>query len=331
MAEPETVDTAKAQQKTDSAEGISGASALKAIAHLQQVAETLVADAAKLAEDKPAQEPKAEAKPAASKVAERPTTADLKTVGAASASKSVPQVDWRARLRAQVERMVWSQAAAAAVMALAIGGGAYLGLMDYLDRKEAQRIAAEDALRHPPETAVEKELRAKIAELTLEMQAVRSQMNKVAQDTRAIQTQASTGAAAAQTVARVEKLEKELAAKLDSQVARVERLERLAADPIVTSSIPKGEQKERGQPTSAAGAPAPVRQGLRTPDPTMKPSQFVLRGVHNGVAMVQTRRGMLEVAPGDTIPGVGRVRSIEKMDGRWVLVMQDGYIDQDDD
>ncbi len=330
MAEPETVDTAKAQQKTDSAEGISGASALKAIAHLQQVAETLVADAAKLAEDKPPQDTTTEAKPAAPKVAERPTAGDLKTVGA-SAQTGAPEVDWRARLRSQVERMVWSQAAAAAVMALAIGGGTYLGLMDYLDRKETQRIAAEDALRHPPETAVEKELRAKIAELTLEMQAVRSQMNKVAQDTRAVQTQAATGAAAAQTVARVEKLEKDLAAKLESQIARVERLERLAADPIVTSSIPKGEQKEKGQPTSAAGAPAPVRQGLRTPDPTMKPSQFVLRGVHNGVAVVQTRRGMLEVAPGDTIPGVGRVRSIEKMDGRWVLVMQDGYIDQDED
>jgi len=330
MAEPETVDTAKAQQKTDSVEGISGASALKAIAHLQQVAETLVADAAKLAEDKPPQDTTTEAEPAAPKVAEKPTAGDLKTVGA-SAANGAPEVDWRARLRSQVERMVWSQAAAAAVMALAIGGGAYLGLMDYLDRKETQRIAAEDALRHPPETAVEKELRAKIAELTLEMQAVRSQMNKVAQDTRAVQTQAATGAAAAQTVARVEKLEKDLAAKLESQVARVERLERLAADPIVTSSIPKGEQKEKGQPTSAAGAPAPVRQGLRTPDPTMKPSQFVLRGVHNGVAVVQTRRGMLEVAPGDTIPGVGRVRSIEKMDGRWVLVMQDGYIDQDED
>ncbi len=39
---------------------------------------------------------------------------------------------------------------------------------------------------------------------------------------------------------------------------------------------------------------------------------------------------MLEVGPGDTIPGVGRVRSIERLDGRWVLVMQDGYIDQDD-
>ena len=324
MAEPESAKSAKAEQQTDSAKGLSGASALKAIAHLQQVAETLVSDAAKLVEEKPA-ETKAAAKPAA------PAKPAPSAKSAAVASAAVASVDWRARLRAQVERVVWSQATAAAVMTLAIGGGAYLGLMDYLDRKETQRIAAEEALRNPPQTAAERELRGKIAELTQELQSVRGQMNKIAQDARAAQTQAANGAAAAQTVARVEKLEKDLAARLDSQVARVDRLERLAADPIVTSSIPKGEQKEKGQPTSAAGAPAPVRQGLRTPDPTMKPNQFVLRGVHNGVAMVQTRRGMLEVAPGDTIPGVGRVRSIEKMDGRWVLVMQDGVIDQDDD
>ncbi len=99
--------------------------------------------------------------------------------------------------------------------------------MDYLDRKDAQRVAAEETLRHPPETAVERDLRGKIAELTLDLQSLRAQVSKSgARRMRAMQTQAANGAPAAQTVARVEKLGKDLATKVDGQVARVERLER---------------------------------------------------------------------------------------------------------
>lgn len=323
MAEPETANTANAEQQTDSAKGAAGDAALKAIAHLQQVAETLAADAAKLAEEKPA-----EAKAAEGETLERaalPALASPKIEAEARARPVADSVDWRAWLRTITGRVVWSHAAAAAALTIAVAGGAYLGLMDYLDRKEAQRIAAEDALRHPPETLAERELRNKIAELTLELQSVRAQMNKVAGEARAAHAQSAGAATAAQSFARVEKAGKDLATKVDQQVARIERLERLAADPIVTSSIAKDQKGPKTAPQP------PVRQGLRTPDPTMKPNTFVLRSVRNGIAMVQTRNGMLEVGPGDIIPGVGRIRSIEKMDGRWVLVMNDGYIDQDEE
>ena len=53
MAEPQIANAENVDQQTDSAKGPAGDSALKAIAHLQQVAETLAADAARLAEDKP--------------------------------------------------------------------------------------------------------------------------------------------------------------------------------------------------------------------------------------------------------------------------------------
>ena len=321
MAESQTAKAANADQQTDSAKGPAGDSALKAIAHLQQVAETLAADAAKLTEDKCEETKAKDGAAALPVVAER--AAETPKPGSASA----PGKDWRTYAGALLEHVAWSQAAAAAVMMLVVGGGAYLGLMDYLDRKETQRMAAEEALRHPPETLAERELRGKIAELTLDLQSLRAQMSKIAGEARLAQTQSAAGAAAAQNVARVEKLEKELAAKLDGQVARVERLERLAADPIVTSSIAKDQ---KAQHTTAVPQTS-AKSGLRTPDPSMKPNTFVLRSVRNGVAMVQTRRGMLEVGPGDTIPGVGRVRAIEKLDGRWVLVMHEGYIDQDDD
>ena len=323
MAEPEPANSTT-DQKTDSAAGPSGDAALKAIAHLQQVAETLAADAAKLADDAPTKAESADAK------TERriflPALAEEKVEAPPKPEPAAAAPDWRARLNKRFGEVVWAQTAAAAVLTIAVAGGAYLGLMDYLDRKEAQRLAAEDALRHPVETLAERELRGKIAELALELQSMRAQMGKIAGEARAAHTQATTAAAAAQAVARVEKTEKELAGKIDQQLVRVERLERLAADPIVTSSIAK--DKQAGQ---SVAAQTPARQGLRTPDPSMKPNTFVLRSVRNGVAMVQTRRGMLEVGPGDIIPGVGRVRSIRRMDGRWVVVMHDGYIDQDDE
>ncbi|HMN72311.1 MAG TPA: hypothetical protein PKA55_10645 [Rhodoblastus sp.] len=337
MAEPQTAKSNDADQTTDSADGAAGDAALKAIAHLQRVAETLSSDAAKLNADASTDKPidkaqTADKVPESAKSTERvklPALAAPKA-GARPGPRAAVSAGWQAGLRARLESVVWSHVAAAAVLMFAVAGGAYLGLMDYLDRKDAQRVAAEEALRHPPETAAERELRGKIAELHLDLQSLRGQMNKLAAEARAAQTQAAGAAAATQSAARVEKLGKELSTKLDGQVARIERLERIAADPIVTSSIAKDQKDQKGQPTSAAGAPAPVRQGLRTPDPTMKPNTFVLRSVRNGVAMVQTRNGMLEVGPGDRIPGVGRVRSIEKLDGRWVLVMHDGYIDQDD-
>lgn len=321
MAEPQTANAANADQQTDSARGPAGDSALKAIAHLQQVAETLAADAARLVEDKP------EAAKAKEDAAGLPAVAERAAEAQKSAAEAAQGETWRARIGAVVGHIAWSQAAAAVVMMLVVGGGAYLGFMDYLDRKETQRMAAEEALRHPPETLVERELRGKIAELALDLQSMRAQMNKIAGDARLAQTQAAAGAAAAQNVARVEKLEKELATRLESQVARVERLERLAADPVVTSSIAKDQKAQH----TTAVPQTTARQGLRTPDPSMKPNTFVLRSVRNGLAMVQTSRGMLEVGPGDRIPGVGRVRAIEKLDGRWVLVMHDGYIDQEED
>ncbi|MFT4098507.1 MAG: hypothetical protein QM651_15430 [Rhodoblastus sp.] len=333
MAEPQTAQSTDADQKTDSADGAGGDAALKAIAHLQRVAETLSSDAARLNAETSAENP-AGKKIENAKPAERIRLPALATQRAGAGEKSriaADAADWRAGFRAHFDNVEWSHAAAAVFLTFAVAGGAYFGLTDYLDRREAQRVAAEETLKHPPQTAVERELRGKIAELTLDLQSLRAQVGKATTEARGSQTHAANAAASAgtanQTAARIEKLGKDLSTKLDGQLARIERLERIAADPVVTSSIAR---QQKGEPTSAAGAPAPVRQGLRTPDPTMKPNTFVLRSVRNGVAMVQTRGGMLEVGPGDRIPGVGRVRSIERLDGRWVLVMQDGYIDQDE-
>jgi len=52
----------------------------------------------------------------------------------------------------------------------------------------------------------------------------------------------------------------------------------------------------------------------------------VLRDVSNGVALIESRRGMYEVYAGDPVPGLGRVDAIRKQDGRWVVVTSKGLI-----
>jgi hypothetical protein len=53
---------------------------------------------------------------------------------------------------------------------------------------------------------------------------------------------------------------------------------------------------------------------------------WVLRGVANGVALIESRRGIYEVYAGDPVPGAGRVDAIRRQDGRWVVVTSKGLI-----
>jgi len=53
---------------------------------------------------------------------------------------------------------------------------------------------------------------------------------------------------------------------------------------------------------------------------------WVLRKAYRGAALVEGRYGIIEIEPGDTLPGVGRVEEIKRQDGRWVVVTGKGLI-----
>jgi hypothetical protein len=53
---------------------------------------------------------------------------------------------------------------------------------------------------------------------------------------------------------------------------------------------------------------------------------WVLRNVSGGSALVEGRPGLIQVMPGDSLPGVGRVETIKREDGRWVVVTARGLI-----
>jgi hypothetical protein len=54
-----------------------------------------------------------------------------------------------------------------------------------------------------------------------------------------------------------------------------------------------------------------------------------VRDVYRNAALIQgAKLGMMEVSPGDNIPGLGRIQSIRQQDGRWVVITSRGIIAQ---
>lgn len=108
-------------------------------------------------------------------------------------------------------------------------------------------------------------------------------------------------------------------AKLGERFDRLERAQTTAAKSDMTVA------KE------TTGSISPPATGA-TPSPPSAPPQpavsgWVLRDVYRGAAMLQSRAGgLIEVEVGDIVPGLGRIESIHRQDGRWVVVTSKGMI-----
>jgi hypothetical protein len=95
-----------------------------------------------------------------------------------------------------------------------------------------------------------------------------------------------------------------------------EALERRAAAPAseTTGSI----QKPAAAPVVLGAPPAPLQHPV-VPG-------WTLRRVYDGAALIEGREGIIEVEPGTTIPGLGRIDDIKKQDGRWAVFTSKGII-----
>lgn len=95
---------------------------------------------------------------------------------------------------------------------------------------------------------------------------------------------------------------------------RLDRLDRAQTD---------ARKSEATGSVSSQTVAAPPPPALRTP----VLHGWTVRDVFRGTALIQSRRiGMLEVSPGDVIPGIGRIESIRQDNGRWVVVTSRGLI-----
>ncbi len=199
-------------------------------------------------------------------------------------------------------------------------------------------------------------LRASVASLEANLETNRSQTNtaiiEFSARVEALDRDSATRMlyAARDNAVRFEKLDRDVTVRLaevDRFVARTsERVQRLeqganleveARGPgatipgLRTSTLapiplpparPQFEEQGASLPAETTRVAAQPRNAGRIPA-----YGYVLRDVRDGFAVVEGRSGLREVAPGDTIPGVGRVRGIERRGAEWVVVTSVGVID----
>ena len=151
-------------------------------------------------------------------------------------------------------------------------------------------------------------LRAELAALRTNNEQLRqADMQKLGGDLRSVRAtleahKADAASLKADVAARTD--------RADKVAERVDRLEKRVADATPTGTTP-------------TKAPAPDHPSVEK----AAVKGIVLRDAQRGVALVETRRGLIEVMPGDTIPGAGRVETIERHAGRWRIVTTTGIID----
>jgi hypothetical protein len=207
----------------------------------------------------------------------------------------------------------------AATVALAACGGAVAGSLGTagIERMLAPAPAAPVQVSAAPDQSTEmKALREQVAQLRTATKQLGDSLT-AARASMSQTTAATTGQLA----------------KITETVERIERAERKEA-----------ERREKIATTQAAAAPAappapqPQAQALALApevtgsiNPPARPAKpvvpgWTLRRVVDGGAVVGGPFGVIEIEPGERIPGLGRIEEIRREDGRWVVVTQKGLI-----
>ena len=108
---------------------------------------------------------------------------------------------------------------------------------------------------------------------------------------------------------------------------RVERIDRTQAEPVakLTRAIEAFERRDAAKETTGSITP-PQPAAAQPPKQPGIVEGWVLREVERGTALIEGRMGIIEVDPGDVVPGLGRIEAIRKQDGRWVVVTSKGLI-----
>ena len=123
----------------------------------------------------------------------------------------------------------------------------------------------------------------------------------------------------AERLDRAEMAQAEAGAKADKAADSAEQMaHRLAS---VSGDI-TGAMADSRASTTAHQVSADSKQ----PPPTPVIDGWVVRDVYHGAALIQGHGGMIEVLPGDSLPGLGRIQQVRRQDGRWVVITSRGQI-----
>jgi hypothetical protein len=178
-----------------------------------------------------------------------------------------------------------------------------------------------DALRANPDQARQaqelKSLRASLENLREGLTATRTDTaNAIAQ----VSSAQGSKVASEREQQRIEKI-----------AERLDRLERQVADPIPTATAPQKAEPAKPltlQDPHALPSPADIAAAAQKVE--AKPKlihNYVVREVADGVALIEGPDGLREVWPGRGVPGAGKVTSIERQAGKWVVITSEGLIE----
>jgi hypothetical protein len=160
-------------------------------------------------------------------------------------------------------------------------------------------------------------LKESIVRLSSELVAVKASVESAAKS-----ASGQVAKLAERTEKAVEKAAEKAQAEPSAKLAKIaESLDRLEKRPVQAAAAP-------------APAPAPETTGSVPAAPAEAAKQsksivegWVVRDIFDGRALVESRFGtMLEVGPGSSIPGIGRVEAVRRQEGRWVVITPKGLI-----
>ncbi len=228
---------------------------------------------------------------------------------------------------------------------------------DHVVRRPATDVPAKVAAATVPMPAGDPmtELRSRNRELADSVHALQARLDalqtsvgdqsKVAAQVRVLQAgldnvKTSLGAARSEQSATVARLDGKIdklaqpTSKMQQLVDRLGKLERSSVDAAPTASLPHAADARAAEPIEAKPVPRPtdLKAADAKPQATEEPvkpqliSAWVVRDVYQGVALIEGRRGTLEVVPGVSIPGAGVVKSIDRHGGGWTVTTTKGVV-----
>jgi hypothetical protein len=203
-------------------------------------------------------------------------------------------------VRARLSRVV----VLAIAMAVSAAAGSTVGAMAAQLFVKPQPVSLDDA------RSIEvNNLRGVITQLSAEIASLKASVDSNAK---------AANAQFAKIGDRVERAQAEPAARVQKLSELLEKIDRRAAAAPAPAQAP------------ALAAAAPEVTGSIAPKQQDKPpvvAGWIIREVFDGRAVIEhDRLGFYEVVPGANLPGVGRVETIRRQDGRWVVVTPKGII-----
>jgi len=125
-------------------------------------------------------------------------------------------------------------------------------------------------------------------------------------------------------------------ARMAERLDKAEKQQRLAMAPpapVPPATIPAARSPLAANTATASAEvtgsippPRPAPLGFSKDNSRPVISGWVLQNVYDGTAYIQSREGAMEVMVGDLLPDGGRVESIRRMNGRWVVVTTNGLV-----